>query len=41
MKSTPLFTFSKFIDLIAESIDFTTPAIDCVTYKYRVILTER
>ena len=24
-------TFSKFIDLIAESIDFTTPAIDPVT----------
>ena len=24
-------TFSKFIDLMAESIDFTTPAIDPVT----------
>lgn len=29
-------TFSKFIDLRAESIDLTTPAIELVTYKKKV-----
>ena len=28
-----MLTFSKFIDLIALSIDLTTPAIDPVTYR--------
>jgi len=34
MMTMTMTTFSRFIDFIADSIDFTTPAIDDVTYTH-------